>query len=72
MIIVIGATGFIGIHTVTELVNQGCEVLVTGRNNKFKEHYDALGVKYVNLDLNNEADFEKLPKTGCGGHCFNS
>ena len=60
MIIVIGATSFIGVHTVTELLNQGCKVLVTGRKNRFKEHYDALGVEYVNLDLNNEKDFEKL------------
>jgi len=67
MIIVIGATSFIGVHTVAELLNQGCEVLVTGRNNRFKEHYDALGVKYVNLDLNNEEDFERLPKTGVEG-----
>lgn len=67
MIIVIGATSFIGVHTVTELVSQGCEVLVTGRNNKFKEHYDTLGVGYVNLDLTCESDFEKLPKTGVEG-----
>ena len=67
MIIVIGATSFIGVHTVTELVNQGCEVLVTGRKNRFKEHYDALGVKYINLDLNNEKDFEQLPKSGVDG-----
>ncbi len=67
MIIVIGATSFIGVHTVTELVNQGCEVLVTGRNNRFKEHYDALGVQYVNLDLDNEKDFDQLPKTGVEG-----
>ena len=67
MIIVIGATSFIGVHTVTELLNQKCNVLVTGRKNRFKEHYDALGVKYVNLDLNNEADFEKLPKEDVEG-----
>ena len=67
MIIVIGATSFIGVHTVTELVNQGCEVLVTGRKNRFKEHYDSLGVKYVNLDLDNELDFEKLPKENVEG-----
>ena len=67
MVIVIGATSFIGVHTVTELVNQGCEVLVTGRKNRFKEHYDALGVKYVNLDLDNEADFDQLPKTDVEG-----
>lgn len=47
MIIVIGATSFVGVHTVTELLNQGSKVLVTGRKNRFKEHYDALGVEYV-------------------------
>lgn len=67
MIVVIGATSFIGVHTVTELVNQGCDVIVTGRKNGFKEHYDALGVKYVNLDLDSPQDFEKLPKTNVEG-----
>jgi len=62
MIIVIGATSFMGVHTVAELVNQGCEVIVTGRKNRFKEHYDALGVKYINLELDNAEDFNKLPK----------
>jgi UDP-glucose 4-epimerase len=67
MIIVIGATSFIGVHTVTELVNQGEKVLVTGRNNRFKKHFDALGVEYLNLDLCNTADFEKLPKDDVDG-----
>lgn len=67
MIIVIGATSFIGVHTVSELLNQRCEVLVTGRMNRFKEHYDTLGVEYVNLDLECEADFEKLPTAGVEG-----
>jgi len=61
MIIVIGASSFIGVHTVTELVHQGCEVLVTGRHDKFKDHYDQMGVKYVNLDLSCAEDFNKLP-----------
>lgn len=67
MYIVIGASSFIGVYTVDEFLNQGCEVLVTGRNNKFKEHYDHLGVEYVNLDLTNSADFEKLPMEGVEG-----
>lgn len=67
MIIVIGATSFMGVHTVAELVNHGCEVMVTGRNNKFKEHYDKAGVQYVNLDLNCAGDFEKLPKKDIEG-----
>ena len=62
MYIIIGASSFIGVYTVDEFLRQGCRVLVTGRNNKFKEHYDRLGVDYVNLDLTNETDFNKLPK----------
>ena len=53
--------------TVDEFVKQGCDVLVTGRNNKFREHYEALGVKYENLDLNSPEDFEKLPKSDVEG-----
>ena len=67
MYIIIGASSFIGVYTADEFLKQGCEVIVTGRKNKFKEHYDKLGVEYVNLDLTNEADFEQLPKEGVEG-----
>lgn len=67
MVIIIGASSFIGVHTVDEFVKQGCEVLVTGRNDKFREHYEAMGVRYENLDLNNPEDFEKLPKDDVEG-----
>lgn len=61
MYIIIGASSFIGVYTADEFLNQGCEVIVTGRNDKFKSHYDNLGVKYINLDLTNEEDFKSLP-----------
>lgn len=67
MYIIIGASSFIGVYTVDEFLQQGCDVVVTGRKNKFKKHYDELGVKYINLDLTNEADFESLPKDGVEG-----
>ncbi|MBO5622675.1 MAG: NAD(P)-dependent oxidoreductase [Butyrivibrio sp.] len=67
MYIIIGASSFIGVYTADEFLKQSCEVIVTGRKNKFKEHYDKLGVKYINLDLVNEADFEQLPKEGVEG-----
>ena len=67
MIIVIGASSFIGVYTVEELMNQGCKVLVTGRNNKFREHYKSLGVEYINLDLTIKGDFKKLPTKGVEG-----
>lgn len=61
MVIIIGASSFIGVHTVEEFRKQGCEVLVTGRNNKFRSYYEELGIKYLNLDLTCEEDFKKLP-----------
>lgn len=67
MVIIIGASSFIGVHTVDEFRKQGCEVLVTGRNNKFKEHYDALNIPYINLSLDNREDFDKLPTDGVDG-----
>lgn len=50
-----------------KFLSEGCKVAVTGRNNKFKGHYDKLGVDYYNLDLANKEDFEKLPKDGIDG-----
>lgn len=67
MYIVIGASSFIGVYTVEEFIKQGEKVIVTGRRNKFKEHYNKLGVQYINLDLANKEDFERLPKVGVEG-----
>ena len=60
MVLIIGASSFIGVHTVAKFLSEGCKVAVTGRKNKFNEHYDKLGVDYYNLDLANKDDFEKL------------
>ncbi len=67
MYIVIGASSFIGVYTVDEFLKQGQKVLVTGRNNKFRDYYESLGVDYVNLDLANKDDFNKLPTENVEG-----
>ena len=67
MVIIIGASSFIGVYTAEEFLKQGCKIVVTGRKNKFKEHYDRLGVEYINLDLTCKEDFEKLPKKDVDG-----
>lgn len=67
MILIIGATSFIGVHTVAEFISRGCKVAVTGRNNKFKDYYDNLGIAYYNVDIANEDDFKKLPKDDIEG-----
>lgn len=67
MYIIIGASSFIGVYVVEEFLKHNLEVAVTGRNNKFKEHYDDLGVEYYNLDITNKEDFEKLPTDNIEG-----
>lgn len=67
MFVIIGASSFIGVYTATYFAEQQEKVLVTGRNNKFKEYYDSLGVTYVNLDLTEPNDFKKLPCTDVEG-----
>ena len=67
MYIIIGASSFIGVHTVEEFLKQGCEVLVTGRNNKIRSYYENRNVCYKNLDLVRKEDFEELPRHGVEG-----
>jgi hypothetical protein len=55
------------VYTVEEFVKQGCRVIVTGRNNKFREHYEGMGVEYINLDITNEKGYDQLPKAGVDG-----
>ncbi|MDV7750683.1 NAD(P)-dependent oxidoreductase [Enterococcus faecium] len=67
MYIVVGASSFIGVYLVDELLSNGCEVAVTGRNNKFKEYYDAKNVAYYNLDLSKREDYGQLPTENVEG-----
>lgn len=67
MVIIFGASSFIGVYTVEEFVRHDCKVLVTGWNNKFRKQYEAMGVGYVNLDIANEDDYNQLPKAGVDG-----
>lgn len=62
MILVIGATSFIGVYTVDQLLQDGKEVIVTGRDDRLRDYYEKMGVKYLNFDLANEKDYEKLPQ----------
>jgi len=51
MVIVIGATGFIGMYTVDRFLEEGYEVLATGRNAIMKRELEAKGVTCVSLDI---------------------
>jgi UDP-glucose 4-epimerase len=61
MIIVIGASGFIGTYLVDELIKNKFEVLATGRTNSSESYYKSTGIKFLHLDIANVNDFKKLP-----------
>ena len=67
MVIVIGASGFIGMYTVERLIQDGKKVLATGRNGKMQSQLEALGATYVSLDITKPEDFKALPTQGVDG-----
>ncbi len=67
MVIVMGATGFIGVYTVEKLIESGKKVIATGRNKKVAPLLEKMGAEFVELDITCKEDFEKLPKQGVEG-----
>lgn len=61
MIIIAGATGYIGKYLSVELTKKGREVLALGRNPKSAEFLRSQGVPFLEFDLLNDADYDKLP-----------
>lgn len=61
MVIVFGASGFIGTYLMEELIKDGFEVLATGRNEKVEEYYKNRNIPYINFNLDNIEDYKKLP-----------
>lgn len=64
MVIVIGATGFIGMYTVEALLKSGKKVIAAGRNCTIGAQLEKMGATFIQLDITNEKDFEKLPTEG--------
>ena len=69
MVIVIGATGFIGLYTVEKLIESGKEVIATGRNRKVQPMLEKMGAEFIELDITNKKDFDKLPIEGVDSSC---
>lgn len=67
MVIVIGATGFIGLYTVEQLIGSGKKVVATGRNVAIGKKLEEMGAEFVPLDITNPADFAKLPADDVDG-----
>lgn len=64
MILVIGASSFIGVYTIEALQKAGYTVLGTGRNRTFQKYYADRGVGYLPLNLRDPTDFSTLPPKG--------
>jgi len=62
MIVVIGASGFIGTYLVDELIVQGREVFATGRSNLSMEYFAGRGIKSAKVDITKQQELAKLPK----------
>ena len=61
MVVVIGATGFIGLYTVEKLIKEGYQVLGTGRNKVAGEILKNMGADFVDVDLKDTSSFAKIP-----------
>ena len=61
MIIVTGATGFVGRYLVDHLVRAGEKVIAAGRSRKYDSFFRELGVPFVQLDVTRPEDFKSLP-----------
>ena len=64
MIIIAGATGYVGRYLAVDLKNRGEEVLALGRNPQVAAFFREQEVPFQEFDLLNDADYEKLPQTG--------
>lgn len=67
MILIIGATGFIGMYTAEAFLKKGYEVLAAGRNKNVGEELSKEGAAFLELDITKKEDFEKLPNEGITG-----
>jgi len=61
MIIIIGASSFIGSYLVEELTDRGREVFATGSSNHSREYFDRKHIKFDVVDITRMKDLEKLP-----------
>jgi UDP-glucose 4-epimerase len=63
MILVIGASGFIGTYLIDELLRKKYTICGTGRNVDAQKYYESKGIQFIKLDITNIKDFNKLPNS---------
>ncbi len=61
MILIIGATSFIGMYTTEAFLKAGYKVIGTGRNKVLGNRLVEMGAEFIPLDITNKSQFETLP-----------
>jgi UDP-glucose 4-epimerase len=61
VIIITGASGFIGAYLVDRLIEKGYQIVATNRSNTAEQHFKTKGVTFIQLDVSDENAFQKLP-----------
>lgn len=61
MVLIIGATSFIGLYTAKTFIDAGYKVVGTGRNFVASRILKKFGVNFIELDITDEGGFKKLP-----------
>jgi len=64
MIVITGATGFIGRYLADSMVHDGIDVLAVGRSKKGEEFCKKNGIPFAQVDITKREDFRKLPTSG--------
>ncbi len=63
MILVIGATGYVGRYFCTEMVERGVDILALGRSKKAQTFLEENNVPFQYFDLEDSRCFDNLPKS---------
>lgn len=64
MIVVMGASGFIGAFLVDDLLERGFDVFATGRNKQAEAYYKSKKIPYVTFDIVDKKQYAQLPVQG--------
>jgi UDP-glucose 4-epimerase len=64
MIIILGASGFIGTYLADELCRQNRPFIACGRNSRARDYFQTRNVSWADLDISRAADFARLPTSG--------
>ena len=67
MVLIIGATGFIGTYATAYFCDKKDTVIATGRNEALGADLVALGAQFISLDITDKSDFSKLPTEDIDG-----